>query len=137
MKDKYRKSACPSCGGTKDKRAKRCQPCRMAAGARLGTGRYGIGRSVNAAGYITIREPGERVLRYEHRIVMEAHIGRPLRTDEHVHHKNGNKADNRLENLELLSAEEHSRQHLTDGDRAKSMSDRGHRARWGDRHSAL
>lgn len=46
--------------------------------------------------------PAERVL--EHRFVMERHIGRLLRPEETVHHVNGNKADNRLENLELWSS---------------------------------
>ncbi len=44
---------------------------------------------------------------FEHRFVMEKHIGRYLENQEDVHHINGDTSDNNLENLELLSHGEH------------------------------
>jgi len=40
----------------------------------------------------------------EHRLVMQNHIGRELTKQETVHHKNGNRLDNSLDNLELWSS---------------------------------
>ena len=59
--------------------------------------------------YRVLTIDGERVK--EHRHVMEVHLGRKLRSNEHVHHKNQDIHDNRLDNLEVMSISEHLRTH--------------------------
>lgn len=68
--------------------------------------------SVRKDGYKIITVDGKSVR--EHRHVMELYLNRTLLPEETVHHKNGDRSDNRLENLELWSASQPSGQRVED-----------------------
>lgn len=91
---KPERTICPSCAG------RRSHP------------RTGGSRANGSSAYISVRlQPDDFFypmarkdgLVFEHRLVMARHLNRCLLPWEVVHHKNGNKKDNRLEMLELLS----------------------------------
>jgi hypothetical protein len=64
-------------------------------------------------GYLTEKAPDGRWTG-QHRLRMEEKLGRPLLPDESVHHINGQRDDNRLENLELWSRYQPSGQRVAD-----------------------
>lgn len=77
----------------------------------------GIGKKSIHNGYVRIYFPDHPksdsygyIL--EHILIMECNIGRWLKKDEVVHHKNFVKNDNRIENLELMSRKKHSKMHM-------------------------
>lgn len=76
---------------------------------------YKNGSMVDSDGYIRVldmdnpRAKSGYVL--EHILVMEKYLGRMLTKDEVVHHKNENRKDNRIENLQLMTRAEHVSYH--------------------------
>ncbi|BDH62132.1 hypothetical protein MTP04_22620 [Lysinibacillus sp. PLM2] len=77
------------------------------------------GRFIDKDGYVQIWKPDHPNCRsagylHEHRFVMSEYLGRPLLKGENVHHINGNRSDNRLENLELWTTNQPSGQRVKD-----------------------
>jgi len=77
-----------------------------------------IEKHVDASGYTTVKDIdgifGKKDAWVpEHRLEMSKFIGVPLPSGAHVHHINGNKSDNRIENLAIVSARGHNNIHKT------------------------
>lgn len=73
-----------------------------------------IERKPDSLGYIRIKTGSGCRFELEHRMIMAQIIGRPLERHENVHHKNGNRADNRPSNLELWSKKQPAGQRIED-----------------------
>lgn len=128
--NKYIGVECPDCGGvrwvpfTKGEPVRifcrRCSCKRTASKGRENKNWKG-GRVCHGNGYIDVfvsaddffapmihschRPVGGYV--FEHRLVVAEYLGRNLHTWEYVHHKNGIKDDNRIENLEIVMNQKH------------------------------
>lgn len=70
------------------------------------------GGFIHHSGYRIIHVNGKKIA--EHRYVMEQVLGRTLRPDETIHHVNGQRTDNRRENLELWSSRQPKGQRVED-----------------------
>jgi len=121
------KTICKSCGSDENiityKHAKflgYCKKC-MYKKLRFNHNQIESKKHKHRDGYIYLR--GQKYINHprystngllEHVYIMEKRIGRPIREDEEIHHKNEIKDDNRPENLELLNKSEHRRKHKTE-----------------------
>lgn len=101
---------CPDCGTTVSETGRRCMRCNWAR-------RRTTEGSVTKGGYRLVYRPGHPLARAHNGMVLEHRLaawdaGLLIDPSDHVHHINGNKLDNRLENLEVLPASEHHRHHI-------------------------
>jgi len=108
---KAQRHPCLRCGKLVRRQSQVCIACfnrdQPKSGDKNGNWKGGRTRYLSQSGYVYLRSPGHpRGLRnngfvFEHIVVMERILGRYLMPGETVHHRNGVRTDNRIENLEL------------------------------------
>lgn len=118
---------CLFCGEeSKHPKCRKAKFCNMVCYSSWKVGKnnpfYKGGKSITKYGYIKVPTPLDHPRRktsknnksriFEHRLVMEKHLRRYLSEDELVHHRNGDKKDNRIENLVVVTKAEHNEIHL-------------------------
>lgn len=101
-----RKSTC-ECGVKKSPYSEKCQAC-----ARPPFNPESPRWRLDSKGYLVAKGPSKEIR--QHRMVMEKSLGRELLPHENVHHINGVRDDNRLENLELWSISQPAGQRVSD-----------------------
>lgn len=85
--------------------------CKAISRGRLAAAeKFAKGHRVTPSGYVEYTR-GQNKGRGEHRVVMECYLGRSLERHEHVHHIDGDKQNNRLDNLQVMTISEHMAHH--------------------------
>ena len=128
--------SCPDCNKTlKTYGAKFCGSCVQKGERNHMFNRRGQkhpnwrgGKSKHSGGYTLLNVDKKYIL--EHRYLIEKYLGRKLEDFENIHHKNRDRSDNRLINLQLLSDKEHGKLHSTDNYEMSRRGILGAKARW-------
>lgn len=108
------------CGNTMQRKAKLCQECDRQNQSRDQNNGWKGGISRHKKGYKIVRVDYHPRLKnnpgyvFEHILVMEEKLQRFLLPEERIHHKNGVKDDNRIENLELWTSNHPAGQRVED-----------------------
>ena len=106
---------CPTCGKVfKSQRSATRKYCSYPCSTKFGKDNpnWRGGKRKTHRGYIRITiAPYKR--KYEHILIIEKKLGRKLKANELVHHINGVKHDNRVENLRVMTIAEHTILHMT------------------------
>jgi len=111
---------CLDCGKNKSDRGNYCKKCGYKYRVRPKGLKYKIvvvnkgwfenkGGWIDESGYRKIRINGKQIR--EHVYILEKHLGRKLLKSEVSHHINGDKLDNRIENLQVVSKKKHDKFH--------------------------
>jgi len=116
-----RSGTCKNCGAkTSSKKYVQCKPCGGIATRGANHYLWKGGRHINQDGYVRLTgfydhpfaNTDDKI--FEHILIMSEHLGRKLLPGENVHHKNGNRADNTLSNLELWTTSQPAGQRVED-----------------------
>jgi DNA-binding CsgD family transcriptional regulator len=97
---------CSFCGKISTRYKKRVLASQMFCNREC---RTGLRRKLATSPYKEVVHLGQR--KYEHRLIMEREVGRPLTKKEHVHHIDGDTRNNAVANLAVLSASDHAKIH--------------------------